>query len=410
MIISELGTGGAETAFLRLANYLSGEMDVKIALMTHGYGSANYAAAILQTNLPIILLDELTQVHANIFSKLTRWFRMRSKLKRLKDSHDVTISFMSGANLLNGLTGNCKGTIVSERGPKRFDTYMSPRKRFIWTRILDPLAYRGSRFVVAASEGVAQEIALANPRFSTRVRAVEGTVHTSRLMQLVGAKCESEFDAFKQRPTVIAFGRLHHAKGFDALIAIFARVHARLPEARLLLIGDGPDKDLLLLQAHANGLRAGEMIEPARLDVVFAGYRHDPVRYLKLAKVFAFTSRYEGLPNALIEALASGVPLLAADCPWGPRSVLRGLSDMEVLSTGLLPLQMAYGTLMPLPDTHEGAAAWEDALLSALQNPQPRREPEVCRAAVARFDIEETGKAWVALIEQAIREAEQGKR
>ena len=166
----------------------------------------------------------------------------------------------------------------------------------------------------------------------------------------------------------------------------------------VLLIGDGPQSREYRTLAQTLGLRTSEVIDPEKFDVVFAGYRPNPLRYLKLGRVFAMTSRGEGLPNALIEALATGVPIVAADCPWGPRSILAGPGDAAALRGGALPLTLAHGTLMPLPDTPSGAAAWEAALAETLVQPAHRRSPAACRAAVARFDIEVTGPRWVELI------------
>ena len=157
---------------------------------------------------------------------------MVRRLRKLKCEYDVTISFMSGPNLLNALAGRSATTILSERGSKRFDTGMSPRQRWIWTRVLDPIAYRGARFVVAASQGLAEEIGNANSGIASRVSAIEGTVHTVRLLELAEAPCEPEFDAFREFQTIVGFGRMHHQKGFDALLRVFASVRRQCPAAR----------------------------------------------------------------------------------------------------------------------------------------------------------------------------------
>lgn len=401
MLTATLGYGGAESAFLRLANYLSRYMEVTIALMARDYGGGGYSVAQSQTDLPLVLLDGSAQSSPSMVTKAVRWARMRRRLRALKEEHDVTISFMSGPNLLNALAGRPGSTILSERGSKRSDTRMRPLQRLLWTGLLDPLAYRGARFIVAASDGLAGEIRSANPTIDSRVVAIEGTVLTTYLIAMADAPVEAEFDAFRTFPTAISFGRMDHPKGFDALLRIFSRVKTQCPEARLLLIGDGPKLAEYIALARSLGLRAGEEIAPEHLDVVFAGYRPDPLRYLKLGHVFAMTSRYEGLPNALIEALATGVPILATDCPWGSRSILAGLHDEGALRTGSLPLALEHGTLMPLPDTPEGSVAWETALAAALEQPSRRRPPKICRTAVARFDIETTGPRWIELIHAA---------
>lgn len=398
MLTANLGYGGAESAFLRLANYLSRHMEVTIALMARDYGNGGYSVAQSQSDLPIVMLDKYPLPGRGKLSKAMRWARMWRRLRALKKEHDVTISFMSGPNLLNALAGQGVSTIISERGSKRFDTRMSPLQRLIWMGLLDRIAYRGARYIVAASDGLSKEVRSANPAVESRVRAIEGTVLASHLMEMADAPCETEFDAFRGFATAVSFGRMDHPKGFDALLKIFASIKTRYSHARLLLIGDGPKTPEYIALAQSLGLRAGKEINPERLDVVFAGYRPDPLRYLKLGRVFAMPSRHEGLPNALIEALATGIPILAADCPWGSRSILAGLGDENALRTGALPLALEHGTLMPLIDTPEGTTAWRTVLTTALTQPFQRRPPEVCRAAVTRFDIETTGPRWVDLI------------
>lgn len=409
MVISQLGYGGAEGSFLRLAEFLSRYCDVTIALMARDYGSPDYAAAQSNTSLPVVMLDEHFSMRSGLLLKAVRWWLMMWKLRKLKCKYDITISFMSGPNLLNAFAGSSQKNILSERGSKRFDTGMSPRQRWIWTRVLDPIAYRGARFVVSASQGISEEIGKANPGIASRVLAIEGTVQILPLLKLADAQCEPEFDAFRQFHTVVSFGRIHQVKGFDSLLRIFARVRVKFPEARLLLIGDGPQSSEYQILAQTLGLRVGEVIDPAKFDVVFAGYRPNPLRYLKLGRVFAMTSRSEGLPNALIEALATGVPVLAADCPWGPRSILAEPGDAEALRTGCLPLTLAHGTLMPLPDTAAGLAAWELVLTDILTKPALRRSPELCRSAVARFDIGVTGPRWLELICEMVSPATSAK-
>lgn len=399
LLTATLGYGGAETAFLRLADYLSRDMDVTIALMSLDAGSVDYSPAKSQVDLPVVILGGEDAAPGNPVAKSLRWLQMIRRLRALKQKNDATISFLSGPNLLNALAGRRQATIISERGSKRFDTGMTTRQRFVWTRFLDPLAYRGASYIVAASRGLAGEISDAHPRVSRRVHAFEGTVLTDRLLTFADTPCEPEFDRFSAWATVAAFGRMHSSKGFDALIEVFAHVRARMPDARLLLVGDGPEYDNYITKAKALGLRAGTVIDPVDFDVVFAGYRPDPYRYLRFARVFAMTSRFEGLPNALIEALASGIPILAADCPWGPRSVLAGEDEADAVQDRKLPLALTYGTLMPLIDSPKGKATWEAHLTEALTHPPVRTPYEVRRAAVARFDIEVTGKAWASMIE-----------
>ncbi|MDF1776202.1 MAG: glycosyltransferase [Rhizobiaceae bacterium] len=281
---------------------------------------------------------------------------------------------------------------------------MTRRQRLIWTRLLDPLTYWRSGSVVAASEGLAHEIITANPWAASRVLAIEGTVEAAALVEAAELPVERELQALMDCETVVTFGRLHVQKGYDVLLSAFSRVRAQRPSARLLVIGAGPEEARLRILAGNLGLRVDTA--GAEADVILPGLQPNPLRYLQVGRVFVLPSRFEGLPNALIEALASGVDILASDCPWGPRSILSaGGLPYEGLAPDL-PLALPHGVLMPLPDAPNAVQVWTEEIARALGTPA---RPRLCRAdrlaAVARYDIARTGPRWLDLARSMTQEA-----
>ena len=402
MLIPQLGYGGAESAFLRVAGFLSRHVEVRIALMARNYGEGAYSTAGTQTKLPMVMLDDERASVASPIAKATRWWRMLRRLRALKNEHDAAISFLSGPNLLNALAGPKAKTIVSERGSKRHDTGMTWLQRLIWTRLLDPLTYSRSSRIIAASWGLAGEITTANPGVADRTIAIEGTVHADRLLNAAEAPIDDVYDQLSEFETIVAVGRLHVQKGFDFLLRVFADVRRVRPAARLLLIGDGPEADRLLALAKELGLRTGGAFDLPHLDVIFAGYQASPHRFIRLGRVFVLTSRFEGLPNALIEALAAGVPILSADCPWGPRSVL-SRADARIDDGRIeLPCRLPHGTLMPVPDQEGATETWSREIQSALRTPVERLNRATRLRAIAQFDIEATGPEWLRMTREAI--------
>ena len=381
MLIPHLGVGGAQGAFLRLARYLATRAQVTVAVMQ---GDVSKAA-----DFPVFRLDERGG------SKVRRWWGMFRRLRSLKRQHDVTISFLSGMNLLNALAGQRVRTIISERGSKRHDIGMSKRQRLIWTRLLDPLTYWRAGHVVAASEGLAHEIVTANPWAAAKVTSIEGVVEAAALVDAGDLPVEPEIEEMVEFDTIVTFGRLHIQKGYEFLLQTFACVLDSRPKARLLLIGDGDEQERLRDVATELGLRVGTNASEA--DVIFTGVKSDPVRYTRIGRVFAFPSLYEGLPNALIEAIASGVPVLASDCPWGPRSILSGgiLGYDNELS---LPTRLTHGTLMPLPVGLNSLTIWADELEQALERSKSRVSKQDRLEAIERYDIGKTGPRWLQLV------------
>ena len=137
--------------------------------------------------------------------------------------------------------------------------------------------------------------------------------------------------------TILAVGRLVPVKGFDLLIEAFARIHARLPGWNLVIVGEGPERVALEALVRRAGLE-GRIRLPGRAGNVAEWYA--------AADVFALSSRREGFPMTLVEAMGAGLPCVAANCKTGPSSLIRdgesGLlvapDDPDALAAGLLRL------------------------------------------------------------------------
>jgi glycosyltransferase involved in cell wall biosynthesis len=177
-------------------------------------------------------------------------------------------------------------------------------------------------------------------------------------------------------PLVVSSGRMVRAKGFDVLLKAFALLKGTRPEASLVLLGDGPERRPLQELALALGISG---------SVRFTGTLRNPFAVIGRASVMAQSSRREGFGNVLIEAMACGTPVVAADCPFGPRVILRdGLA----------------GTLVP-PEDPEALASGIDALLGdpALAARQSERGREVA----AEYEAARTVPRFERLFEEISR-------
>jgi glycosyltransferase involved in cell wall biosynthesis len=144
-------------------------------------------------------------------------------------------------------------------------------------------------------------------------------------------------------PIIVAVGRLHSQKGFDVLLRAFAVARAQI-DCRLVILGDGPERARLAAQAEQSGLG---------YDIDMPGFCANPFALMARAGAFVLSSRWEGFPNALVEAMACGAPVIATDCPSGPREILQGghiaplvpVDDVDALARTLI------ATLAARPDT-----------------------------------------------------------
>lgn len=205
-------------------------------------------------------------------------------------------------------------------------------------------AYRAASRVVAVSEGVANALvsALGLPR--ERITVIASPVITERLLR--GAREAPEHPWFSDDgdPVILGVGRLVEQKGFDVLVRAFARVREQLP-VRLVIFGEGPLRGELTELVKALGV--SEFVQ-------LPGFVGNPFSHMAACDLFVLSSRWEGLPNVLIQAMASGAKVVSTDCPSGPREVLDG---------GEL------GELVAVNDV-DGLA---EAILRSL--PRPRNEP-----------------------------------
>ncbi|MFC5440438.1 glycosyltransferase [Rhodanobacter ginsenosidimutans] len=197
--------------------------------------------------------------------------------------------------------------------------------------------------IVAVSKGVARDFVDHFPQLANNVQVIYNPVVTAELRERSLALPEHPWLAPGEPPVVVAVGRLTAAKGFDLLIDAFARVTATV-RSRLLILGEGPDRSALQARIRAHDLESACQL---------VGYQPNPLAFIASANVFVLSSRFEGLPTVLIEALCTNTPVIATDCPSGPR---------EILADG------KYGMLIPPNDV--GLLA--QAISESVRRPPPR--------------------------------------
>ena len=187
-------------------------------------------------------------------------------------------------------------------------------------------------FVVGVSEGVVDDLITLIGLPPDRVGVIFNPIVTAELFEMASAPVEHPW--FNDGgPVLVAAGRMRPQKDFATLLRAVAAVRARRP-VRLVILGDGPDRVALLALVDELGLAA---------DVDLPGATDNPYAYMARATAFVLSSRWEGLPTVLVEALSCGVPIVSTDCPSGPREILDGgrygvlvpVGDVELLAGGI---------------------------------------------------------------------------
>ncbi len=255
-------------------------------------------------------------------------------------------------------------------------------ERYLENSRFQPLFYRWYLRQVRRADRIVVQSDVACAEMRQRVRARPGQivrvynpVDVERIATLARA---SASPLAPPGPHVVAAGRLDRQKGFDMLLDAFAGVRRAGVDARLTILGDGPDRDALQVQA-------------ARLAiadrVTFPGFEVNPFAYFAAADLFVLSSRYEGLPNALLEALACGCPAVAFDCPRGVREIVR---------TG------ENGVLLPPEDV----AGLRDVLIRLLRAPAERVTlRRQVPATLEPFRAETVVRQWETLLDDVATRA-----
>jgi glycosyltransferase involved in cell wall biosynthesis len=181
-------------------------------------------------------------------------------------------------------------------------------------RLLMRRFYRSASAVVAVSKGVAASLIEGLGLPPALVRIIYNPIVTAEIATRAAEPLDDPWFAPGAPPVVLGVGRLAPAKDFPTLLRAFVRVRAERP-ARLVILGEGNQRGAL--EALVRDLGIGS-------DVRLPGFEPNPFRYMGRSAVFALSSIYEGLPGALIQAMACGCRVISTDCPVGPREVLEG--------------------------------------------------------------------------------------
>lgn len=291
---------------------------------------------------------------------------------------DLLVSFLIGPNIVSIAAARLAGipVVIGERSAPRAVLSRNNRPlraRSIWSalvRLMYPLASR----IVTNTEGARAELVAFLKIPVDRIAVIPNPIDLQRIASLAAEPLDGE-DALPDGPTLVHVGRFTHAKDHDTLLNAFALVRRHRP-ATLVLVGDGEDEARVRALSSALGLDA---------HVVFTGFTRNPYRYLARATVSVLTSRFEGLPNVLIESMALGVPIVSTACQYGPLEIL---GDNE------------YGVLTPVGDAARFAAAVE----ALLDDPARRLElSERGRLRALDFDRTRVGPAYEDLFVRTAR-------
>jgi len=344
LLISTMNSSGAERVVSHLTRILGEKYEVHLILFEDTYMEYECAGTLHVLNIPAKA--------GGILSKLGLLRRRISSLKKLIRQQELScvISFLSSPNFVNlfARVRGCK-RIVSIRNYSQVENRGS-----VLGKLTDAgmkLLYRRADKVVTVSRLLEQDFATIYGVPAEKIATIYNPYDFADMQQKGQLPLPEEAQRFFDSGFVFAnVGRMMYQKGLWHLIKAFSLVHKKHPETRLVLVGE--DRTEGKLPALLEKLQLQD-------SVLLTGRVRNPYQYLQRAGCYVLSSLFEGFPNALVEAMACGLPVIATDCPSGPREILYEQPNLAESISAIT--EADFGVLIPLPESQEN---WDPEIIT----------------------------------------------
>lgn len=360
-VLPDLSGGGAERVTLNLISSLRAQHSLNVDLFLFNRAGELYSEASEESWV-------LSATDINTGGHLVSSIRALVLLIRASRSYDAIVGALEHKSIIisaicSVFTG--KPLIAWVHKDLAYYYHSLPViKRFVYRPIVSLVLRRASK-IVGVSNGVADSIKSLFPNLSDNVHAIYNPVETSKLKFPEKLPLPAWALKIYARPVVIAVGRLEWQKGFDLLIRAHEKCLKRGSEHNLLILGDGSLCNELKILADNLGVS----------DSVFMPGFQNPLPFIEHANMLALSSRYEGLPTVIIEAMSLNRWVVALDCPSGPRELLAEYNK---------------GSLVPEGDV--------DSLADSIATVLGKSDDDVPVSFLEQFSYKVISRKWVLLL------------
>ena len=318
LFISSLSSGGAERVTVNLANYWV-SIGWNITIITLRSKTKDFYKINEKINrIDLNFKDDKRYLLNRIIKNILRIKNLRSYLKENKP--DIVLSMMDSANLILSLSA--LGLKVVTVGSERIHPPEYPIGRI--KSLIRKYLYGRLNAIVVLTEKTSKWISC-----NTNAKRIEVIPNPVILPIEKGEPYVKPPKFTEDTKILLSVGRLHDQKNFDILINTFSKNIQINNHWKLIIIGEGPKRTELETLIKYNNL-SEYVILPGRAGNISDWY--------KIADLYMLTSRYEGFPNSLVEAMAHGLAVIAVDCDTGPSDIIRHNIDGLIVPKNNFPL------------------------------------------------------------------------
>lgn len=398
ILIPDFGKGGAERVFSQLGNELAKRHRVIDCVfnreLKREYDSRNETVDL---NVP---------AGKNLLSKFFFFFLRVYRLKRIKKKFaiDLTISHLEGADYVNVLSQCRDQMILCVHGTKIHDKNIKGILGWFRLNVLIPGLYSRAAHIVTVSRAIRHELVTVFRLPDEKVTVIHNFFDVEAIQEKAKGSLPMEYESLmKNNDVIITCGRLTHEKNQSLLIDIMPALLAEHPRVKLIIMGSGQLGDFLVGRAQKLGLRV--QVDNQRFSsdnqIFFVGFCANPFAYFSRSKIFLLPSLWEGFPLVLCEALICQTPVIAHDCPTGPREIVAPLLEPgEVLNDVSCK---DHGVLIPFSYENKSHVkkVWTDTVVKVLEDECLRDlMAKSGKERVTAFDKRFIVHEWYTLVEK----------
>lgn len=356
-IVSSMQGGGAERVATLLCNYWTRNGHT-VTLVPTFSGRGEYMYPLDDKVRLVYLTDRVGTFRKSLASKLLRLLALRSLVREINP--DVAVSFLFDINVITLFItrGLNLPVVVSER------VYPPAAPRRLMWSFLRRVSYPWAKAVIIQTELSAQWLKETCPKATSIIIPNPIVFPLPATLPNVPPEIIINSDT----KVIISAGRLRPQKGFDILITAFSKLSEENQEWELVILGEGIERENLETQRNKLGLK-NKIHLPGQVGNLSEWY--------KRGDIYAMSSRFEGFPNSLVEAMAYGLPVVSFDCDSGPRDIIEPQID---------------GILVNLKHGADGFSAALEKLIS--DKLMRCRMGDAAKSVQDKYSVFKIGKIW----------------